>query len=256
MENVVVARGIHTAFGGQIVHDDVNLTVARGEVMGLVGGSGSGKSVLLKHIVGLTRPQAGHIEVLGVDIADRVAAHRQQLRRRWGVLFQEGALFSSMTIAENIKTPMRELSTLPGSVMDDLARIKIGMVGLSPDTLLKMPAQLSGGMRKRAALARALALDPELLFLDEPTAGLDPIGAAQFDRLIKELQETHNLTVVMATHDLDSLYEICDRVMVLSDGRDTTGTIAELAENATPWITAFFHGPRGQRAAAGHGQAG
>ena len=255
MEAVVAVRDVRTVFGRQVVHDGVTFEVTRGEVMGLVGGSGAGKSVLLKHVIGLTRPQAGHIEVLGVDMSDRKQMRQHALRRRWGVLFQESALFSSMSVADNIKTPMRELSTLPASVMDDIARIKIGLVGLPADTLLKMPAQLSGGMRKRAGLARALALDPELLFLDEPTAGLDPISAEQFDHLIKELRETHNLTVMMVTHDLDSLYEICDRITVLSEGRATTGTIAQLLQDGTPWIHDYFHGPRGRDAAATHARS-
>ena len=217
-----------------------------------MGGSGAGKSVLLRHMIGLTRPSAGTIEVLGVNITDRVNVRAGNLRQRWGVLFQEGALFSSMSVRDNIKTPLREMTTLPVAVMDDIVRIKIGMVGLPPDTLDKMPSQLSGGMKKRAALARALALDPELLFLDEPTAGLDPIAAEQFDRLIKELRETHNLTVLMVTHDLDSLYEICDRVAVIVERKIVAGTIPELMESTQSWIRDYFRGPRGRMANAQH----
>jgi phospholipid/cholesterol/gamma-HCH transport system ATP-binding protein len=232
------------------VHDGLDLDVYRGEVIGIVGGSGSGKSVLLRTIVGLNRPKAGHIEVLGEDVLAMSERRRRALDERWGVLFQDGALFSSLTVAQNIEVPLKEFYDLPLSLMDEIAAFKIGMVGLAGDTGGKFPSQLSGGMRKRAGLARALALDPEIVFLDEPTAGLDPIAAGDFDQLIRDLKTSLNLTVFMVTHDLDSLFAICDRVAVLVDKRVRVGTLDQLLADDHPWIHAYFHGPRGRTAAA------
>jgi phospholipid/cholesterol/gamma-HCH transport system ATP-binding protein len=247
-EPVVEVRGLQTRFGSQVVHDKLDLDVLRGEVLGVVGGSGTGKSVLLREIVGLQRVTAGSIEVLGTDVTSCGADAQLALSRNWGVMFQEGALFSSLTIAQNIQAPIRELTDLPQSMMDEIARVKLAMVGLPPDAGAKYPSQISGGMKKRAGLARAIALDPELLFLDEPTAGLDPISANQFDELIKSLKASLNLTVFMVTHDLDSLVAICDRIAVLVDGHIVVGTLAELMKNDHPWIHEYFHGPRGRAA--------
>jgi phospholipid/cholesterol/gamma-HCH transport system ATP-binding protein len=248
---VIRVRGLRTQFGTQVVHDGLDLDVRRGEVLGVVGGSGSGKSVLLKVIIGLQAPTAGTVEVLGRDTSHLGEAEWRALQARWGVLFQDGALFSSMTVAENVLVPMREHTHLPPDVMRDVARVKLGMTGLPPDSCSKYPAQLSGGMRKRAGLARALALDPEILFLDEPTAGLDPIGAAAFDELIGNLQRSLGLTVFMVTHDLDSLHAICDRIAVLVDRKIVVGTMEELLQHPHPWIREYFHGPRGRAALDG-----
>jgi phospholipid/cholesterol/gamma-HCH transport system ATP-binding protein len=253
-EDVIIrVRDLVTRFGTQSIHDGLDLDVRRGEVMGIVGGSGTGKSVLLKEIIGLMRPSQGRIEVLGQDVMADPHGRDVDLRQRWGVLFQEGALFSSLTVQQNIQVPMRELTDFPESLMDETARIKVAMVGLPPDAGSKYPSELSGGMKKRAGLARALALDPELLFLDEPTAGLDPIGAAKFDELIKHLRESLGLTVVMVTHDLDSLYAICDRIAVLVDKRAKVGRLEELLQDDNPWIREYFHGPRGRAALAAKG---
>ncbi len=252
-EPIIHISGLTTRFGPQVIHQDLDLDIARGEVLGVVGGSGSGKSVLLRVIIGLMQPASGRIEVLGRETARLNDAERQALRARWGVLFQDGALFSSLTVAQNIAVPLREHSALPRRVIADLAAMKIAMAGLPADAAHKYPAELSGGMRKRAGLARALALDPEILFLDEPTAGLDPIGAARFDELIGTLKQTLGLTVVMVTHDLDSLYAICDRVAALIDKRVKIGTIDELMREPDTWIQEYFRGPRGrvaERAAA------
>jgi phospholipid/cholesterol/gamma-HCH transport system ATP-binding protein len=245
---VIRVTGLSTRFGDQVVHDNLELEVRRGEVMGVVGGSGTGKSVLLREIVGLQRPNSGTIDVLGTDVASCGVEAQQVLRTNWGVMFQEGALFSSLTVAQNIQAPVRELTDFPQSVMDDIARVKLAMVGLPADAGAKFPSQLSGGMKKRAGLARALALDPELLFLDEPTAGLDPIGAHQFDELIKGLKASLNLTVFMVTHDLDSLAAICDRIAVLVDKHTVVGTMEELMQVDHPWIQEYFRGPRGRAA--------
>lgn len=250
-ETVIRVRGLTTRFGAQTIHENLDLDVYRGEVLGVVGGSGTGKSVLLREIVGLTRPSAGQIDVLGTDVTTCGAEAQHILRQHWGVLFQEGALFSSLTVAQNIQVPIRELTDFPQSVMDEIARVKLSMVGLPPDSGAKFPAQLSGGMKKRAGLARALALDPELLFLDEPTAGLDPISAAQFDDLIRSLKASLDLTVFMVTHDLDSLAAICDRIAVLVDRHTVVGTMAELLEVDHPWIQQYFRGPRGRAVLAG-----
>lgn len=248
---IIRVRGLVTRFGPQTVHDGLDLEVRRGEILGVVGGSGTGKSVLLRAIIGLLTPQGGEIEVFGEHLAALPPEERRRLEQRWGVLFQDGALFSSLSVAENVEAPMREHTDLPQSLMNDLAGLKIAMVGLPADAGPKYPSELSGGMRKRAGLARALALDPEIVFLDEPTAGLDPIGAARFDELIHELSRALGLTVVMVTHDLDSLYAICDRVAVLADRKVlTVAPIRELERHDHPWIREYFHGPRARAARA------
>ena len=248
-EDVVIrVEGLKTQFGYQVVHEDLDLEVQRGEVIGVVGGSGTGKSVLLRTIIGLNRPAAGQIDVLGVDPHSGDPAAERAFKVRCGVLFQGGALFSSLTVTENIQVPMREHMDLPQELMDELAALKIAIVGLSPDAGPKYPAQLSGGMKKRAGLARALSVDPEILFLDEPTAGLDPIGAAAFDDLIRGLQQSLGLTVFMVTHDLDSLAAICDRIAVLVDKKVRVGTMADHMRDSHPWIREYFHGPRARAA--------
>lgn len=245
---VIRIRGLRTQFGAHVIHDGLDLDVRPGEVLGVVGGSGSGKSVLLRVIVGLQRPVAGAVELLGEDVWSLSDRAKEALRTRTGVLFQDGALFSSLTVAENIQTPMREHLDLSQTVMDELAALKIAMVGLEPEAAGKFPSELSGGMRKRAGLARALALDPEIVFLDEPTAGLDPIGAAAFDRLILSLQKSLGLTVFMVTHDLDSLAAICDRVAALVDKKVRVATMAEHMQDEHPWLHEYFHGPRARAA--------
>jgi phospholipid/cholesterol/gamma-HCH transport system ATP-binding protein len=247
---VITVRGLVNAFGTKVIHDHLDLDVHRGEVLGVVGGSGSGKSVLLSTIIGLNRAKEGEIEVFGQPIGFAEGAKMRQLEMRWGVLFQEGALFSSMTVAENIQVPLREYTGMEQGLMDEIAAMKIAMVGLPEDTGQKYPSELSGGMKKRAGLARALALDPELLFLDEPTSGLDPISANQFDELIQGLQQSLGLTVVMVTHDLDSLRAIATRVAVLVDRKIRTGTIEELRQDRNAWIHEYFSGPRGRAALA------
>ncbi len=241
-------RGLRTQFGRQVIHDGLDLDVRRGEVLGVVGGSGTGKSVLLKEIIGLVRPAAGTIEVFGENVAATAGEGQNGLQRRWGVLFQDGALFSSMTVAENIAVPLHEHSDLPPALIAEIARIKVAMAGLPLSAADKYPSELSGGMRKRAGLARALALDPDLIFLDEPTAGLDPIGAAAFDDLIRNLQRSLDLTVFMVTHDLDSLAAVCDRIAVLVDRHIIVDTMENLMKLDHPWIRDYFHGPRGRAA--------
>lgn len=247
-------RGLDNRFGEQVVHEGLDLDVRRGEVLGVVGGSGSGKSVLMRSVLGLRRPDAGEIEVLGVDARSEDPEDRQYIQRRSGVLFQDGALFSSLTVGENVQVPLKEHHReLPDSLRYELALLKVKLSGLPADALDKLPSQLSGGMRKRAGLARALALDPPLLFLDEPTAGLDPIGAAAFDRLVRTLQQALGLTVFLITHDLDTLYAICDRVAVLADRKVVVNApIDEVERSDHPWIREYFHGPRA-RAARGAG---
>ena len=249
---VIKVRGLRNGFGDQIVHDDLDLDVRRGEILGVVGGSGTGKSVLMRSIIGLQVPLAGDVTVFGEETVDRDDADTIDIRKRWGVLFQGGALFSTLTVAENVEVPLREFyPELKQSLMDEIAAYKVVMTGLPADAGPKFPAELSGGMKKRAGLARALALDPELLFLDEPTAGLDPIGAAAFDELIRGLQRTLGLTVFLITHDLDTLYAICDRVAVLADKKViAVGTIDELLALDHPWIQEYFRGPRGRAALA------
>jgi phospholipid/cholesterol/gamma-HCH transport system ATP-binding protein len=244
-------RGLRNAFGDQVIHEHLDLDVRTGEIIGIVGGSGTGKSVLMRSIIGLQPPSAGDIRIFGEDVATLDAAGARDLRRRWGVLFQEGALFSSLTVAENIEVPMREFLHLDERLMMELASYKVAMVGLPPEAAPKFPSELSGGMKKRAGLARALALDPQLLFLDEPTAGLDPISAAAFDDLIRALKETLGLTVFLITHDLDTLHAICDRVAVIADRKVlAVGTIPELLTFDHPWVKSYFHGPRGRAALA------
>lgn len=248
-DTVISVRSLHNRFGDEVVHDRLDLDVYRGEILGVVGGSGSGKSVLMRTILGLVRPQAGTIDVLGKRIGDDRAAHGL-LRRRSGVLFQDGALFSSLTVRENVEVPIRtHYRQLPDELVRELARLRIRMAGLSADAGSRLPAELSGGMRKRAGLARALAIDPELLFLDEPTAGLDPIGASAFDELLVTLRQALGLTVFLITHDLDTLYTVCDRVAVIGDGRIlVAGTLDEVGAFDHPWVQDYFHGPRARAA--------
>ncbi|WP_256775342.1 MULTISPECIES: ABC transporter ATP-binding protein [unclassified Stenotrophomonas] len=243
-------RGLTNRFGAQTVHDNLDLDVRRGEILGVVGGSGTGKSVLMRSILGLRVPDAGQIEVLGVDARSDNPDNRLHIERNTGVLFQDGALFSSLTVGENVQVPLKEHHReLPERWHYELALLKVKLAGLPADAINKLPSQLSGGMRKRAGLARALALDPPLLFLDEPTAGLDPIGAAAFDRLIKTLQEALGLTVLLITHDLDTLYAICDRVAVLADQKVIANApLHEIEQLDHPWIQEYFHGPRARAA--------
>jgi phospholipid/cholesterol/gamma-HCH transport system ATP-binding protein len=248
---VIRVRGLVTRIGGHVLHDHINLDVTRGEVLGVVGGSGTGKSVLLRSIIGLQPPAEGTIEVLGQDISRLGGDKLVRLQVRWGVLFQDGALFSDQTVAQNVQVPLHEHTNLPHRLMCEIASVKLSMVGLPPDAAEKYPSELSGGMRKRAGLARALALDPELLFLDEPTAGLDPIAAGQFDELVRSLQESLRLTVFMVTHDLDTLHATTDRIAVLVDRKIKIGTITSLTHDTNPWIHEYFNGVRGRAALAG-----
>jgi phospholipid/cholesterol/gamma-HCH transport system ATP-binding protein len=246
----IVVRGLRNQFGEQVIHENLDLDVNRGEIIGVVGGSGTGKSVLMRSIIGLQIPAAGTIDVLGDSITDARDDDDIDIRSRWGVLFQGGALFSTLTVAENVEVPLKEFyPELSPALRHEIARYKVMLSGLPANAADKFPSELSGGMKKRAGLARALALDPELLFLDEPTAGLDPIGAAAFDTLTRELQETLGLTVFLITHDLDTLHEICDRVAVLADRRViAVDTIPELLKLDHPWIQEYFNGPRGRAA--------
>ncbi len=249
----IEVRELVSAFDERVIHDRLNLTVERGEVMGVVGGSGTGKSVLLNTIIGLKRPEGGTIEVFGQDIQKASRSKWTAIERSWGVLFQAGALFSNLTVRENVEAPLYEHTRLSRAEIRDLADLRIGLVGLPPEAGSLKPAELSGGMRKRAGLARALVLDPELLFLDEPTAGLDPIGASAFDEMILDLSKSLDLTVLMITHDLDSLYTITDRVAVLADKRVVAvAPVRELEKSEHPWIKAYFQGPRGRAAVLAH----
>ena len=244
-EEVVAMTGVVTRFGHHVVHDGIDLVIRHGEIVGLVGGSGSGKTTLLRHMIGLTMPNAGNVRLFGEPLH---GLRNTDMHRRFGVCFQGGALFSALTVAENIALPLRELRTLDSALIEQLVAVKLAMAGLGAQDGLKLPAELSGGMIKRAALARALALDPELLFLDEPTAGLDPIAADHFVALLRALQRQLGLTVIMITHDLDTLVDICDRIAVLADKRlITLGTLDEVSAVDHPFIKSFFHGPRAER---------
>ena len=238
---ILTLRGIVNRFGKQTVHDGIDLDVERGEILGIVGGSGSGKSVLLKTMLGLHKPTKGEIEVAGRKLA-KLKPH--EIASLFGVLFQQGALFSSLTITQNITLPMKEHTNISPAMRETLAEMKLGLAELKPEVGEKLPAELSGGMVKRAGIARALALDPSILFLDEPTSGLDPLTAGAFDELIKTLNRNLGVTVIMVTHDLDSLFALCDRVAVLVDQQLVVDTLPNLMENKHPWIHDFFHGPR------------
>ena len=247
MSKVVISvKDVVTRFGKNLVHDGVSLSIKEGEIYGLLGGSGSGKSTLLKEMIMLLSPQSGEISVLGYNLSNIDAKSAQNLRRQWGVLFQSGALFSSLSVAENIAFPLKEYTDLPPDLINELVDIKISMVGLSSDTSTLYPAQLSGGMKKRASLARALAMDPKLLFLDEPTSGLDPVGAEEFDKLILSLRDLLGLSVVMVTHDLDSIWTVIDRFAVLADHKVVAeGSLDEVLKSNHPVIEKFFKGARG-----------
>ena len=246
---VISIRGLRTAFGPRVIHDGIDLDVYRGEVLALVGGSGSGKSTLLREMIMLQEPDAGSVQLFGTDVVDISTAGAQQLRRRFGVLFQQGALFSGLTVLENVGVPLREHTRLDDAMIDALAHLKIAQAGLGPEAAGLYPGELSGGMIKRAALARAMALDPELLFLDEPTSGLDPASAGAFDELILKLKDMLGLTVLMVTHDLDTLWEVADRVAVLGDGKlQGIDTMPALAASDQPHVREYFEGPRARSA--------
>ena len=251
-EFIISVRGLVNRFDETTIHENLDLDVRRGEILGIVGGSGTGKSVLMRSIIGLQRPEAGEVHVFGQSMIDQEVDEAEDIRKRWGILFQGGALFSTLTVAENVQVPLREFyPDLGQRLLDGIAAYKVVMSGLDPSAGPKFPSELSGGMKKRAGLARALALDPELLFLDEPTAGLDPIGAAAFDELTLSLKKTLGLTVFLITHDLDTLYAICDRVAVIADRKVISiGTIDELLKTKHPWIQEYFNGPRGRAATA------
>ncbi len=242
---IIRVRDVSVRFGSTEVLDKLSLDVKRGEILGFVGPSGAGKSVLTRTIIGLVPKVSGQIEVFGVDLDAASSKERRAVERRWGILFQQGALFSSLTVRQNIQFPVREYLKLSQRLLDEITVAKLGMVGLAPEVADRFPSELSGGMIKRVALARALALDPELVFLDEPTSGLDPIGAGDFDELVRTLQRTLGLTVFMVTHDLDSLHTACDRIAVLGDGKIiAAGTMAEMQASQHPWLRSYFHGKR------------
>ena len=244
---IIEVRGLVNRFGAQVVHDGLDMTVERGEVFGIVGGSGSGKSVLLRSILGLQRPQAGSVHLLGQDLTQMSPKELKGVKANYGVTFQQGALFSSLTVLQNVQLPMLEHLQLSPRALEELAMLKVRLVGLTDEAGRKYPAQLSGGMIKRAALARALALDPSLLMLDEPTAGLDPISAAAFDELLMDLREQLGLTVIMITHDLDTIFRTCNRVGVIIDRKMTSDTLEGITRNPHPWIQSYFHGERATR---------
>jgi phospholipid/cholesterol/gamma-HCH transport system ATP-binding protein len=248
-ERVIEVRKLSVGFGSRIVNKNLSLDVYRGEILGVVGASGTGKSVLLRTIIGLVPRAEGTIHVFGRDLDELTMEERRMMERRWGVLFQQGALFSALTVKQNIQVPMREHLRLSPRLLEELAILKLEMVGLPFDAADKYPSELSGGMVKRAALARALALDPELVFLDEPTSGLDPISGGAFDGLIATLQQTLGLTVFMVTHDLDSLSNVCDRIAALGEGKVlATGTLEQMRAEQHPWLQSYFHGDRALRA--------
>lgn len=244
---VVEVRGMVNRFGAQVVHDGLDMIVEEREVFGIVGGSGSGKSVLLRSILGLQRPKAGEVRVYGRDLTRMSTAELKEVKATYGVTFQQGALFSALTVLQNVQLPMLEHQRLSPRALEELAMLKVRLVGLPDEAAGKLPSQLSGGMIKRAALARALALDPPLLMLDEPTAGLDPISAAAFDELLMDLREQLGLTVVMITHDLDTIFRTCNRVGVIIDRKMTSDTLEGITRNPHPWIQAYFHGERATR---------
>lgn len=252
-ERVIEVRGLVNRFGTQVVHDGLDMDVVDGEVFGIVGGSGSGKSVLLRTILGLHRPQAGSVKLYGRDITQLTEDELRAVKSRYGVTFQAGALYTSLTVLQNVQLPMLEHLALSADALDELALLKVRMVGLPADAAKKYPSQLSGGMIKRAALARAMALDPKLLFLDEPTSGLDPISAAAFDELLLDLQRQLRLTVVMITHDLDTIFRVCNRVGVIIDRKMVTDTLQGIVSHPHPWIAEYFHGQRAERFAAAGG---
>ena len=245
---VIAVRGVTTRFGAQVIHDGLDLEIGAGELVAIIGGSGTGKSVLLREIVGLHRPNAGTVRLLGTDVWQAPEAELAGVRRRFGMMFQDGALFSSLTVAANVEVPLRESGLVPADMIAPLVALRLAQAGLPPDAAGKMPSQLSGGMRKRAAIARALALEPEVLFLDEPTSGLDPIGAAEFDELVIKLRDTMGLTVYMVTHDLDSLFTACDRIAVLGRKRVIVeGTIEDMLRSEEPWVKSYFRGKRARQ---------
>lgn len=249
-EIAISLKNICNRFGEQVVHKNLNLDVRKGEVLGLIGGSGSGKSVLLHTITGINKQFSGEIEVMGVNLTRGGSREWEEARKNWGVLFQDGALFSSLTVMENVQVPLRQFARLSPKSLGEVGGLKISMAGLPPEAAYKLPSELSGGMRKRAGLARALALDPAILLLDEPTAGLDPLGATAFDQLLHTLSKSLGLTVLLVTHDLDTLYAVCDRVAVLAEKRIyAIGSIDELKAIEHPWIQEYFNGPRGRAAA-------
>ena len=249
LDPVIEVEGLRTQFGENVIHDDLDLAVRRNEILGVVGGSGTGKSVLMRAIIGLKPPTAGTVKIFGMNFYEKSPQEQIEIERRWGVMFQGGALFSSLTVAQNVMAPIHEHLNLPKDLAADIAAMKISMSGLPADAGAKYPSELSGGMNKRAGLARALALDPEIVFLDEPTAGLDPIGAENFDRLIVSLKKSLGLTVFMVTHDLDTLHATCDRVAVLAEKKVIAiGTLDEVRWSAHPWIQEYFSGPRGRAA--------
>ncbi|HYD18683.1 MAG TPA: ATP-binding cassette domain-containing protein [Patescibacteria group bacterium] len=244
MIDAIEARGIVNRFGQQVVHDQLDLTLRRGEILGLVGGSGSGKSVLLRTLLGLNKPKAGSVTISGRNVSHMDEAEKNVMATKWGVLFQDGALFSGFSVLDNICLPLREHTDLPEKDIQSLALFKLKIVGLKPETASKKPSELSGGMIKRAGVARALALDPEILFLDEPTAGLDPVAAAQFDELVLQLRRLMGLSVLIITHDLDTLVGVCDRIAMIVDKKIIAGTVADMMQSENPVIREYFRGPR------------